>query len=95
MKNIANLNLFRILETSSISQYVQIRRHIVTIDPKVLILKKQNQPNKISTQNNKLQLRGFNLVNDKLKSSQETVSSLFKTTLNPNNFLTILFVASC
>ncbi len=80
MKNIANLNLFRILETSSISQYVQIRRHIVTIDPKVLILKKQNQPNKISTQNNKLQLRGFNLVNDKLKSSQETVSSLFKTT---------------
>ncbi len=78
MKNIANLNLFRILETSSISQYVQIRRHIVTIDPKVLILKKQNQPNKISTQNNKLQLRGFNLVNDKLKSSQETVSSLLK-----------------
>jgi len=67
MKNIANLNLFRILETSSISQYVQIRRHIVTIDPKILILKKQNQPNKISTQNNKLQLRGFNLVNDKLK----------------------------
>jgi hypothetical protein len=80
MKNIANLNLFRILETSSISQYVQIRRHIVTIDPKILILKKQNQPNKISTQNNKLQLRGFNLVNDKLKSSQETVSNLFKTT---------------